>query len=255
MIAFVGLLPVGGLATEGNSSLTESKIENAEQKVTATALLTQNEDLKKQLSIQQESLKTLTTSLAESNAEAELFRRKYSNLELRMEALGLASANKDRAKLEQRLLAAVSDLQLAQKERDEYRDQALRLSESMLRYLKTSQSGDAQARMDLEAQLRSTNQLATRSTSAQPPQPSLMDGSVISVKDEWSFVVGNIGQQHGVKIGMPMRVMRGEQKIATLRVIDVRQRICGAVIEDSGQEKIKVGDRLQVDARASVTLK
>ena len=35
-----------------------------------------------------------------------------------MEALGLASADKDRAKLEQRLLTAVSDLQLAQKERD-----------------------------------------------------------------------------------------------------------------------------------------
>jgi hypothetical protein len=244
-----------GLAAEGNSSLTESKIETAEQKVTATTLLAQNEDLKKQLSIQQESLKTLTTSLAESNAEAEVFRRKYSDLQLRMEALGLASANKDRAKLEQRLLAAVSDLQLAQKERDEYRDQVLRLSESMLRYLKTSQGGDAQARMDVEAQLRSTNELATRSTSTHPAQPSLMDGSVISVKDEWSFVVGNIGEQHGVKIGMPMRVMRGEQKIATLRVVDVRQRICGAVIEDSGKEKIRVGDRLQVDARASVTLK
>ena len=244
-----------GLAAEGNSSLTESKIENAETKVTATALLTQNEDLRKQLSIQQESLKTLTTSLAESNAEAEVFRRKYCDLQLRMEALGLASANKDRAKLEQRLLAAVSDLQLAQKERDDYRDQVLRLSESMLRYLKTSQGGDAQARMDVEAQLRSTNELATRSTSMQSARPSLMDGSVISVKDEWSFVVGNVGEQHGVKIGMPMRVMRGEQKIATLRVVDVRQRICGAVIEDSGKEKIKVGDRLQADARASVTLK
>jgi len=244
-----------GLAAEGNSSLTESKIENAEQKVTATALLAQNEDLRRQLSIQQESLKTLTTSLAESNAEAEVFRRKYSDLQLHMEALGLASANKDRAKLEQRLLAAVSDLQLAQKERDEYRDQVLRLSESMLRYLKTSQGGDAQARMDVETQLRSTNELATRSTTTQSARPSLMDGSVISVKDEWSFVVGNIGEQHGVKIGMPMRVMRGEQKIATARVVDVRQRICGAVVEDSGKEKIKVGDRLQVDARANVTLK
>ncbi len=255
-LAVLGCITLArGLAAEGNSSLTESKIENAETKVTATALLTQNEDLRKQLSIQQESLKTLTTSLAESNAEAEVFRRKYCDLQLRMEALGLASANKDRAKLEQRLLAAVSDLQLAQKERDDYRDQVLRLSESMLRYLKTSQGGDAQARMDVEAQLRSTNELATRSTSMQSARPSLMDGSVISVKDEWSFVVGNVGEQHGVKIGMPMRVMRGEQKIAALRVVDVRQRICGAVIEDSGKEKIKVGDRLQVDARASVTLK
>jgi hypothetical protein len=246
-----------GLAAEGNSSLSESKIENAEQRITAESLLAQNENLRKQLSIQQESLKTLTASLAESNAEAEVFRRKFSDLELRMEALGLASASKDRAKLEQRLLAAVSDLRLAQKERENFRDQLLGLNEALLRYLQTSQGGDAQARMDVEAQLRKTNELVGRSTSAsaQEPQPSLMDGSVLSVKDEWSFVVANIGEQQGVKIGMPLRVMRGEQKIATLRVVDVRQRICGAVIEDSGKEKIKVGDRLQADARSNVTLK
>jgi hypothetical protein len=249
-----------GLAAEGNSSLSESKIENTEAPggVTATALLAQNEELRRQLSIQQESLKTLTSSLAESNAEAELFRRKYSDLQLRMEALGLESANKDRAKLEQRLLAAVSDLQLAQKERDDYRDQMLRTNETMLRYLKTSQGGDAQARMDVEAQLRSTNELVARSTNAesQPEQPSLMGGTVISVKDEWSFVVANIGEKQGVKIGMPLRVLRGDRKVATLRVVDVRQRICGAVIQEmDSKERIKVGDRLQVDAHSNVTLK
>src|SRR5881409_3445224 len=258
MIMFVGMLPAGGLAGEGNSSLSESKIENAEQKITVESLLAQNEDLRKQLSIQQESVRTLTSSLAESNAEAELFRRKYSDLELRMEALGLASANKDRAKLEQRLLAAVSDLQLAQKERDEYRDQMLRLNEAMLRYLKTSQGGDAQARMDVETQLRSTNNLVTRSATApDSAEPSLLDGSVISVKDEWSFVVGNLGEKQGVKIGMPMRVMRNDRKIATLRVVDVRQKICGAVIQemDFEKEKIRVGDRLQVDAHHDVSLR
>ena len=258
MIMFVGLLPVGKLAAEGNSSLSESKVENAEHAVTAETLLAQNEELRRQLSIAQESLRALTSSLAESNAEAELFRRKYSDLELRMEALGLASANKDRSKLEQRLLAAVSDLQLAQKEREEFRDQMLRLNEAMLRYLKTSQGGDAQARMDVETQLRGTNNLVTKSASAPDlPEPSLMDGSVISVKDEWSFVVGNLGEKEGVKIGMPMRVMRDDRKIATLRVVDVRQKICGAVIQemDSEKEKIRVGDHLQVDAQSNVSLK
>jgi len=258
MIMFVGLLPVGRLAAEGDSSLSESKVENAEHAVTAGALLVQNEELRRQLSVEQESLKALTSSLAESNAEAELFRRKYSDLELRMEALGLASASKDRAKLEQRLLAAVSDLQLAQKERDEYRDQMLRLNEAMLRYLKTSQGGDAQARMEVETQLRSMNNLVTRSASApDSAEPSLLDGSVISVKDEWSFVVGNLGEKQGVKIGMPMRVMRNDRKIATLRVLDVRQKICGAVIQemDSEKEKIRIGDRLQVDAQSNVSLK
>jgi hypothetical protein len=270
-----------GLAAEGNSSLSESKTENVgtndtvvaggspaasansqptrlPSEVTAPGLLRQNEDLQRQLLIAQQSLKALTSSLAESNAEAELFRRKYSDLQLQMEALGLASANKDRAKLEQRLLAAVSDLQLAQKERDAYRDQMLRLDEAMLCYLKTSQSADAKARMDVETQLRSIDKLVTKSTNAPDlPEPSLMDGSVISVKDEWSFVVGNLGETQGVKIGMPMRAMRGDKRIATLRVIDVRQRICGAVVQemDSKTDRIKVGDRLQVDAQPNVSLK
>ncbi len=252
-----GVLSAGKLAAQGDSSLSESKVEKAERTVTAEALLAQQEELRGQLSIQQESLKTLTTSLAESNAEAELFRRKYSDLELRMDALGLASADKDRTKLEQRLLAAVSDLQLAQKERDQFRDQMLRLNEAMFRYLQTSQGGDAQARMDVEAQLRGANELVTERAERPGPQPGLMDGSVISVKDEWSFVVGNVGENQGVKIGMPLRVIRGDRKIASLRVVDVRQKICGAVIQqmDSVKEKIKVGDRLQVDAQPNVTLK
>jgi hypothetical protein len=75
------------------------------------------------------------------------------------------------------------------------------------------------------------------------------------VKDEWSLVVGNIGEKQGVKMGMPMRVMRGDDLIATLRVVDVRQRICGAVVQEMGSEKIKVGDRLQADARKNVSLK
>ncbi len=226
---------------QGNSSLSESNIG----------------ELRKQLEVQRQSVKTLTESLAESNAEAELFRRKYSALQLRMEALGLDAANKDRAKLEQRLLSAVSDLQLAQKGREQYRDQMLRLSEATLQLLKTSTGGDAKARMELEAQLRQTNELIAKAKAPEGPQPTLMDGNVVSVKDEWSLVVGNLGEQHGVKIGMPLRVMRDGRVIATLRVVDVRQRICGAVIQetDSGKEKIKVGDRLQADARQNASLK
>jgi hypothetical protein len=238
-----------GLAAEGNSSLSDSKNES----VTAGALLAQKEELRRQLSLSQETVKTLTASLAESNAEAELFRRKFADLQLRMEALGLASASKDRAKLEQRLLTAVSDLQLAQKERDQYRDQMMQLSETMLRYLKTAEGGDAQARMDVEAQLRAMNALVDKSTSAQPQNGSLLDGSVISVKEEWSFVVGNFGAREGVKIGMPLRVKRADDVVARLRVVDVRERICGAVIQESGKEKIKVGDRLEVDVRPDVS--
>jgi chromosome segregation ATPase len=245
-----------GLAAEGNSSLSESKIEKADTKVTVAAAPLDVEELRTQLSLARESVKTLTDSLAASNVEAEVYRRKYSDLELRMEALGLEAANKDRAKLEQRLLTAVADLQLLEKERDEFRDQALRLSEAILHLLKTSPGGDAQARMEVETQLRSANELIAKE---QKPEETatLMDGSVISVKEEWSLVVGNLGEKQGVKMGMPLRVMRGDKLIATLRVVDVRQKICGAVIQEMGseKEKIRVGDRLQADARKNVSLK
>src|SRR5439155_1673065 len=107
-------------------------------------------------------------------------------------------------------------------------------------------------------ELRSTNELVTKSTNPpEAPELGLMDGSVISVKEEWSFVVGNLGEKQGVKIGMPMRVMRDDRKIATVRVVDVRQKICGAVVQemDSKKEKIMVGDRLQVDAQPDVSLR
>lgn len=251
------LLSTSLLLAQGNSSLSESNLENAETKVTADAVLSEDEDVRSQLAVQRESVKTLTDSLAASNAEAELFRRKYSDLQLRMEALGLDAANKDKTKLEQRLLRAVSDLQLMQKEREQYRDQMLQLTEAMLQLLKTSSGGDAKARMEVEAQLRSTNALLAKSNASAEAPARLMDGSVISLKEEWSLVVGNFGEKQGVRIGMPLRVMRGDRQIATLRVVDVREKICGAVIQemDSGKEKIKVGDRLQADARRNVSLK
>ncbi len=239
------------------SSLSESNLENADTDVTAGTLLSETEELRRQLAAQRESVRMLTDSLAQSNAEAELFRRKYSDLQLRMEALGLDAANKDKAKLEQRLLRAVSDLQLTQKEREQYRDQMLQLTEAMLQLLKTSTGGDAKARMEVEAQLRSTSALVSKSNVVPEVPATLMDGSVISLKNEWSLVVGNFGEKQGVRIGMPLRVMRGDRQIATIRVVDVREKICGAVIQEmkSEKEKIKVGDRLQADARRDVSLK
>lgn len=245
-----------GLAAEGDSSLPDSKPEDST--VTTASLLAQREELRRELSLSHQTIDTLTDSLAQSNADAEVFRRKFTDLQLRMEALGLASSNKDRSKLEQRLLTAVSDLQLAQKNRDQYRDQMLRLSETVIHYLKTTESGSPEARMEVEEQLRSTGLLAgTGSASPAPNPPSLFDGSVIGVKEEWSFVVGNVGVNQGVKIGMPLRVKRGDAIVATLRVVDVRERICGAVIQqmESKKEKIKLGDRLEVDARRDVSLR
>jgi hypothetical protein len=258
-IALVCLALAPGLAAE-NSSLSDSNLETAETRATAETSLSPNDLLRKQLLVDRETQKTLTESLVVSNAEAELFRRKYSELQMRMETLGVEAVSKNRAKLEQRLLKAVSDLQLMNKEKGAYREQLLQLTETILRFVKSTQGADPQARMEVEAQLRATNELLAPAGETSPNEEAglnLMNGQVISVKEEWSLVVANLGAQQGAKLGMPLRVVRAGKTIATLRVVDVREKISGAVVQelDSEKVKIKVGDRLQVEARQNVSLK
>ncbi len=74
---------------------------------------------------------------------------------------------------------------------------------------------------------------------------------VISLKDDLALVVINIGRRQGVQRGMPFDVLRKSRVVGTVRVVDVREHIAGAVIQDlnSGQEPIKFGDHLRVAAR------
>ena len=71
------------------------------------------------------------------------------------------------------------------------------------------------------------------------------------MKQEWSLVVANVGSRHGVKLGMPFRVLREDKPLAEVRVVDVRESISGAIIQEQVSEKeaIRVGDRLRIDAK------
>ena len=50
---------------------------------------------------------------------------------------------------------------------------------------------------------------------------------------------------------MPFQVWRDNRRIGEVRVIDVRDRISGAVVQNlvSEENPIQAGDRLRVDAR------
>jgi hypothetical protein len=238
-----------------NSSLSEMDIEFTEAKLTLQTVVEENESLRQQLDLTRQQLSSLTETLALATTEAEVFRRESGELKLRMEALGLDSADPDRSKLEQRLLKAVRDLQIVQKERDQLADHLVRLSEAMVRYLQTATSDDAETRLALEEEMRAASEAlgvpGSQTVEGAPVSPTLTDGMVISVKEELALVVANIGSRQGVKTGMPFQVWRGGNRIGLVRVVDVRERISGAVIQDlnSDKERVKVGDRLRVDAR------
>lgn len=247
-----------GPVSLGQGSFSDLDIEFTEAKLTLDSVVAENRLLKQQLAEAKEAVVSLTNSLAIANGEAEVFRREAAEQRLRMEALGVDGLSADKSKLEQRLLKAVRDLQLVQAEKDKLGDQVIQLSEAILRYTKSATTEDGEARLALEGQMRNAaNLLGIPSQgegeggAGEASEGRLGRAMVISIKEELSLVVANIGSMHGVKVGMPFRVYRGNREVGLVRAVDVREKICGSVIQslDTEQNKIKVGDHLRVDAR------
>lgn len=65
---------------------------------------------------------------------------------------------------------------------------------------------------------------------------------------EMGMVVVDAGARQGVRAGMVLMVMREKQSLARVRVVDVRRRVAGAVIEElsAGAPYPGPGDRLVV---------
>lgn len=244
----------GEAAAGSGGSLSDLNLEVTEAKLTLDGVSSENEMLRKKLTLAQESVRSLTESLAIANSEAEVFRRQSTELKLRLEALGVEAAGSDRSKLEQRLLKAARDLQLLQNDRDKIADQLVKLTEAVLTFSKTAVSTDADARLALETEMRGSSQtlgVPGQAAEAAAVPATLTDGMVISIKEEYALVVANLGSRQGVKIGMPFQVWRGDERVGLVRVVDVREIVSGAVVQDlkSTKDKIKLGDRLRVDAQ------
>ena len=127
-------------------------------------------------------------------------------------------------------------------------------AKALLDAMARSRTAQADARASLEMELRAADRLlgvGAGDLEAQAAGPTLTDASVVEVKPEFALVVANIGRNAGVKVGMPFQVWRENRRVGDVSVIDVRDRISGAIIQNlvSEEDSIKTGDRLRVDAR------
>ncbi len=257
----IGLLTEYGSNAIAQTVNTQSSfsdtIELADPKSAAsaiTAAVSDTEDLLKQNLILQEQVRSISETLVQAKTEADAAVTENRELKTRIEALGLNAIGNDRSKLEQRLVKAVSDLSVSQAALAENRKILASLTEAILSLLKTSKDVSPEARLVVEAELRNANQNAgVESESAQKAEPigaSLTNARVISLKPELGLLIGNIGSNESVKIGMPFRVYEGQTPIALVRVVDVREKLFGALIQETLSDKIpvKVGHRLKVAA-------
>jgi hypothetical protein len=249
------VLPViHGSPAQDNRSLTDFEYARLGQEITVPATDDAGpEGLEERLVLARASINALTEALAIANSEAEVFKRQSADLQLKLDAYGLAGLEKEPGKLEQRLLSAVRDLRVMKKQSDDAVNQLVRLSESIQVLIKTTEGINPQARMAVEAELRKAGEIlgSPNAPKAESMEATLTDGMIVDIKEDLSLVIGNIGARHGVKTGMPFQVWRDGRRIGTVRVVDARDRICGAIIQNLESEKVpvKTGDRLRVDAR------
>ncbi len=71
---------------------------------------------------------------------------------------------------------------------------------------------------------------------------------ILDVNKELGMVILNGGRRDGVKPGMMFDVINGDKTVTTVRVVDSRSAIAGAVIQNVGRELPKVQDRVVLAA-------
>ena len=205
--------------------------------------------LREKLVLSEAAIKGLTESLAVANGETELFKRKADDLTERVESLGIQPSGNEVESLRTRLLAAVRDLRIVQKEKDAAKDQLIAMTESVMELLKNSEGIDAKSRLKVEESLRSASALVNKDDTKAVTAAGLTSGRVVDTKPDLALVVANIGSRQGVKTGMPFQVWRGEKQIASVRVVDVRDAVSGAIVQNTitPTESVRTGDTLRID--------
>ena len=249
------IAPAGRIAARPKSSLSDSEFKSAETALALDQALKQIDELKEKLAIADATAVRMTESLAVANGEAEIFRRQAGELKLRLEALGAGAAGGSGNALDQRLIQALSDFRLAENQRRKLAEAVVGLNEAILTFVKTATTADPAARLRLDAQMRivgeAMGEVPVSAVEAAPALATLTDGQVISIKEELALIVANVGARQGVKVGMPFQVVRDDRVIGSVRIVDVREKVAGAVIQDlsSEKDKVRIGDRLKVAAQ------
>ena len=181
-------------------------------------------------------LQKLTASLAIAKTESELFQQLWTESQVRMQTLGANLSESDAAATQRQLVATLRKLYLAEADRQ-------RLTEFLRRLV-----GRLESNEDVAAEVAATKKwLVEKPMRPMPARSTLATARVLEVNRMLDLVVLNVGAGHGARIGMPMIILRGDRVVAELRVVDVRQNICGALIEKvMNNVTLQAGDTAQV---------
>ena len=195
-------------------------------------------EAKFQLRDREAAVRALTASVAIARTESELFQQLWSEAQVRAQTISANLQEADAAATQRQLVEALRKLYVADAER-------MRLVDLLNRLVVGIDSN-----RDVSGEMAAAKEmLAVRSVrkSGVIGDSSLASARILEVNAGLQMVVLDVGANRGVRVGMPLIILRGNRMVAELRVVEVRPKISGALIEKvENNVTIKAGDTAQV---------
>ena len=232
--------PTGTKLVLANNTATD------ELRVLVESLTAENRRLKLDREQQETIIRLLTENLAIARTESELFQKKWSEAQLRAQTLGVDFSDDTATQAQRQLLESVRALYLAQAERQRLIEQLQRLLQAIEKRGAVTEEL-ARTKVLLAATDQTVPEAATTSKATDRPSGGLESATILEVNPSLRLVVLNVGSLHGARVGMPLLVLHGDRVVAELKIVEVRLRICGALIERvENKVTLKAGDKARV---------
>lgn len=204
----------------------------------------QAQDLRGELNRLRRENVNLKESLVAAQKRADESSEKLKEINLRLEAMGSGLLDGG----EDRLVKAVSDLEVMASKLKEIEEAALGLSSSTQNYLSTAIAADPDARVDVETRIRDLDTvIGLREAPRKDRQMgNLQMAEVVSVDTESGIVVVNVGQKESAVVGMAFEVYRNDSKVGDALVAQTRADVSALLVTDleNDENPVRRGDRV-----------
>ena len=239
-------------------NLTAAQLEVQEANEALKIAQTKIQDLEAKLARAKEQAAAQGERAVNATADAKQAHEEYQKLRSQLEGLGVAAlsgAPNANSELQQRLLAALSDLRISDKQKQQLIEALMSLSEETLSLAKATPNMSEEHQQALNKSLAAAEKAVAlaQNSHSENTDGDLQNAKIVSIKDGLGIAVLNIGSKQGVHPGMPLTIYRQDKPIARAMVADVRATICGAIVQELVNEKdtVKVGDTGKVEISKS----
>lgn len=227
----------------------EDSIEVRELRAALEMAQKEKEQLERELGAAEVQRRTLVKSLSEAVRVSEEQVAAAREMQLKLQAFGVDLFTQDENSLEQRLLKAVRDLDIAEQDLERRRTELHKLSEAFLKYVQSTPEVDEKARGEAMAAIETAGTALSEIAAAEDAAAGDVSGSrVVSIDSEIGLVVVDAGRGTGLRVGTPIALLREGRPIYTAMVVDVRDSISGAVLQDrlADADQVAVGDGVRL---------